>query len=130
MRLPEPLRTVAVLAAVLACLLPTVGCGGSKGKKKGGLTIAERIAKANRGRVTNMDANDDQVTEHELHREHMDALALIESMPREQIEAHITRLRSVGFCKDKMPSRVREWPRMAVLAVHAAHQLASKERKS
>ena len=46
MRLPEPLRTAAVLAAVLACLLPAVGCGGSKGKKKGGLTIAERIAKA------------------------------------------------------------------------------------
>ena len=91
---------------------------------------AERIAKANRGRVTNMDANDDQVTEHELHREHMDALTLIESMPREQIEAHLTRLRSVGFCKGQLPSRVREWPRMAVLAVHAAHQLASKESKS
>jgi hypothetical protein len=46
MRLPESFRTVAVLAAVLACLLPAAGCGGSKAKKKGGLTIAERIAKA------------------------------------------------------------------------------------
>ena len=91
---------------------------------------AERIAKANTGRVTNMDANADQVTEYELHREHLDALALIEAMPREQVEAHIARLRSVGFCKSKLPSRVREWPRMAVLAVHAAHTLASKERQS
>jgi len=75
-----------------------------------------------------MDANADQVTEHELHREHEDALALLESMPRERIEAHLVRLRSLGWCKGKLPSRFREWPRMAVLAVHAANQVASKER--
>ena len=46
MRLPRPVRTVAVLVAAIACLLPAAGCGGGKSKKAGGLTIKQRIARA------------------------------------------------------------------------------------
>lgn len=44
MRLPPALRVVAIVVATAACLLPAAGCGG--GKKKAGLTIAQRLERA------------------------------------------------------------------------------------
>lgn len=88
---------------------------------------AERLAKMHGGRVANMDAESDQVTEHDLNCEQQAALEVIEALPREAVERALSRCRSAGFCKDKLPPRVREWPRMAVLAVHAAHMLPAKE---
>ena len=90
---------------------------------------AERIAKANGGRVTNMDANADQVTEHELHREHVDAVALIESLPRETVVSLVDRLRSVGFVSRQLPGRVCDWPRVAALTVCAEYR-NQQERQS
>lgn len=45
MSTPQTVRTVAILASALACLLPAGGCGGGA-KKKGGLTIAQRLERA------------------------------------------------------------------------------------
>lgn len=44
MRLTPSLRTVAILAAVIACILPAAGCGG--GRKKGEMTIEQLRKKA------------------------------------------------------------------------------------
>lgn len=46
MRLPPAVRCVVMLVAALACLLPAAGCGGGKSKKKGGLTIEQRLKNA------------------------------------------------------------------------------------
>lgn len=47
MRPSPPLRALAILVAVLVCLLPSSGCGGGKKTKKGGgLTIAQRLERA------------------------------------------------------------------------------------
>ncbi|MFM7108901.1 MAG: hypothetical protein ACKOZU_09950 [Planctomycetaceae bacterium] len=46
MRPSLSLRVLAILAATLACLLPSSGCGGGKKKKGGGLTIAQRLERA------------------------------------------------------------------------------------
>lgn len=46
MSLPHFLRAVAILTLAMTCLLPTSGCGGGKTKKKTGLTIEQRLAKA------------------------------------------------------------------------------------
>lgn len=50
MRLPSTCRAAAILVALFACLLPASGCGGAK-KKKGGLTIAQRLDKARAEKV-------------------------------------------------------------------------------
>lgn len=44
MTLPSAIRSAAILAVAIACLLPAAGCGS--GAKKGGLTIAQRLEKA------------------------------------------------------------------------------------
>ena len=92
---------------------------------------AERIARENGGKVTCMDPDADTVTEHEVREAHRAALAALSDMPRAQVEGLLERLRSIGFCKGKLPARLRDWPRMSVLAVHAEFQLQRKrEAKS
>ena len=84
---------------------------------------AARLAKEMGGRSIPMNPADEPYSEREALQEVAYARRLIEGMPRERIDALLERLRRVGFCKDKLPGRVSDWSRMAVLAVYAAHQL-------
>jgi len=97
---------------------------------------AEHVARENNGRVVCMDpANDEyEYSEESMRADEEKARACIEGLPRETIAGYVTRLRSVGWLrhvtsvKDKLPGRVSDWPRMAVLEVYAEH-LNQQERR-
>ena len=90
---------------------------------------AERIARDMGGRVTCMDEKADRVSEHDLYVEHRDALDALSKLTREAVASLVERLRSVGFVTAKLPARVSEWPRVAVLTVYAEYRNQQERRK-
>jgi len=89
---------------------------------------ADSIAQQVGGRVTAIDIADDPYSEIETRQEVEMARGVIAGFARERIASILERLRRLGFCKGQLPSRIGEWPRMAVLAVYAEH-LNQQERR-
>ena len=97
---------------------------------------AEQIAKEMGGRVTCMNKADDDgdYSDEALRADEIRARETLAGLSRETIARHVERLRSIGWLrhvtsvKDKLPGRVSDWPRMAVLEVYAEH-LNQQERR-
>ena len=97
---------------------------------------AEQIAKERGGRVTCMNKADDDgdYSDEAMRANEIRARETLADLPRETIARHVERLRSIGWLrhvtsvKDKLPGRVSDWPRMAVLEVYAEH-LNQQERR-
>jgi len=92
---------------------------------------AERVAAQHGGRVTCMDSKSDPMpTNAELDAEARQAREVIAALPRPDVQALVDGLRSSGWIKSQLPARLSDWPRMAVLTVHAAYTLQhAKERR-
>jgi hypothetical protein len=91
---------------------------------------AERIAKANGGRVTCMSKadDDDDYSDEALRADEMRARETLAGLSRNQIAAMVDRLRSIGFVTERLPARLSDWPRMAALTVYAEYRNQQERR--
>jgi hypothetical protein len=91
---------------------------------------AERIAKAEGGRVTCMSKadDDDDYSDEALRADEMRARETLAGLSRNQIAAMVDRLRSIGFVTERLPARLSDWPRMAALTVYAEYRNQQERR--
>lgn len=91
---------------------------------------AERIAKAEGGRVTCMSKADDDedYSDEALRADEMRARETLAGLSRNQIAAMVDRLRSIGFVTERLPARLSDWPRMAALTVYAEYRNQQERR--
>jgi hypothetical protein len=90
---------------------------------------AEAIARQMRGNCCAIDVREDPYSEMETRQEVEHARRVLADLPRERVASMVDRLRSIGFVTQKLPPQFREWPRMAVLTVHAEY-LNQQERSN
>ena len=90
-----------------------------------GETLARKVG----GTCTSIDPQDDPYSEIETREEVAHARRVLADLPRERVASMVDRLRSIGFVTNKLPPHFREWPRMAVLTVHAEY-LNQQERSN
>jgi hypothetical protein len=90
---------------------------------------AEALARQMRGNCCAIDVRDDPYSELETRQEVEHARRVLADLPRERVASMVDRLRSIGFVTQKLPPQFREWPRMAVLTVHAEY-LNQQERSN
>jgi hypothetical protein len=91
---------------------------------------AERIAKAEGGRVTCMSKadDDDDYRDEALRADEIRARETLAGLSRNQIAAMVDRLRSIGFVTERLPARLSDWPRMAALTVYAEYRNQQERR--
>ena len=91
---------------------------------------AERIAKAEGGRVTCMSKadDDDDYSDEALRADEMRARETLAGLSRNQIATMVDRLRSIGFVTERLPARLSDWPRMAALTVYAEYRNQQERR--
>ena len=91
---------------------------------------AERIAKAEGGRVTCMSKadDDDDYSDEALRSDEIRARETLAGLSRNQIAAMVDRLRSIGFVTERLPARLSDWPRMAALTVYAEYRNQQERR--
>jgi hypothetical protein len=91
---------------------------------------AERIAKAEGGRVTCMSKADDDedYSDEALRADEIRARETLAGLSRNQIAAMVDRLRSIGFVTERLPARLSDWPRMAALTVYAEYRNQQERR--
>ena len=90
---------------------------------------AEALARQMRGNCCAIDVREDPYSEMETRQEVEHARRVLADLPRERVASMVDRLRSIGFVTQKLPPQFREWPRMAVLTVHAEY-LNQQERSN
>jgi hypothetical protein len=82
---------------------------------------AEALARQMQGHCACMDPREEPFSELDTRQEVEHARRVLADLPRERVAGMVDRLRSIGFVTQKLPPQFREWPRMAVLTVHAEY---------